>query len=161
MADGRIHIGSKKEDAKRTTPWESLFFAYAAMAPLAAGAVAFFLLRADAASAAARLMILWAGSILCFLPGVRRGLSFRQEGGPLLTQLATMIFLFALGVASLVSPSTQISLALQILGYTTVAVLDPLAARWGEAPRYFEGLRPLQMAIPIVSLGVVLIGHLI
>ena len=37
-----------------------------------------------------------------------------------------------------------------------MAVLDPLAASHGEAPRYFARLRPVQLLIPVASLAVLL-----
>jgi hypothetical protein len=156
MNGAKIHLGDETEDAAPHTPWVGLLLAYAAMAPIACSAIAYLLLRGDPASLVARLAILWSGAVLCFLAGVRRGLSFRQEGGPLLTQLMSMLWIFGLGAASLLSPWAPASLALQILGYATMSVYDPIAAREHEAPRYFQRLRPVQMMIPIVSLGLIL-----
>jgi hypothetical protein len=158
MDDVQLNAGT--EDALRRTPAESVFLAYAAMAPIAAGAVAFFVLHGDAAALSLRLTLDWAGAIVCFLAGVRRGLSFRQPGGPLLSELATMLWLFALGFASLAVPWAPIALALQILGFATLAISDPIAARRAEAPRYFARLRPPQMTIPLVSLVLLLAGVL-
>lgn len=156
MTIGKLHLSDGTEERRSRTPWESLVLAYAAMAPVVVGAIASLLLHADAASVAVHLTVTWAGAVLCFLSGVRRGLSFRQEDGPLLSQLATMLWLFILGVASLLSPSPIPSLLLQLLGYTTMAIYDPAAAREGEVPRYFQRLRPVQMLLPIVSLALVL-----
>jgi len=158
MTIGKIHLSDGKEDRRSRTPWESLVLAYAAMVPIVVGAIACLLLRAGAASVAVHLTVTWAGAVLCFLSGVRRGLSFRQEGGPLLSQLATMLWLFILGVASLLSPFPIPSLVMQLLGYTTMAIYDPPAAREGGVPRYFARLRPIQMSLPIVSLALVLVS---
>ncbi len=156
MTIGKVHLSDGTEERRSRTPWESLVLAYAAMTPIVVGAIASLALHADAANIAVHLTVAWAGAVLCFLSGVRRGLSFRQEGGPLLSQLATMLWLFILGVASLLSPFPIPSLVLQLLGYTTMAIYDPPAAREGEVPRYFQKLCPVQMLLPTVSLVVVL-----
>ena len=96
----------------------------------------------------------WAGAVLCFLAAVRRGLSFRQRHGPTPMQLATMLWLFVLAAASLLSPWPLGSLLLQIAGYGTMAVADPAAARRGEVPVYFQRLRPAQMLLLTISLTV-------
>jgi hypothetical protein len=43
-----------------------------------------------------------------------------------------------------------------ILGYLLVAILDPLEARTGAVPLAHARLRPIQMPLAIVSLGVLL-----
>jgi hypothetical protein len=98
---------------------------------------------------------LWGCAILLFLSGVRRGLSFRTEGGPTWVQIATMLGLFLLGFGGLVLlflGALRPALALLIVGFTGVAILDPIAARRGEAPLFFARLRPFQIPIAIVSL---------
>ena len=122
------------------------------MMPIVAGAVAVWSLSEPAAGAILRLTMIWAGAVVCFLAGVRRGLSFRQDGGPTLSQLGTMLWLFTLGAASLLSIWPIASLTLLLIGYVSLAVLDPMAASRGEAPRYFERLRPVQMLLPLISL---------
>ncbi len=156
MSVRNIHLNDGTESPQRRTPLESLALAWAAMLPTVAGAFACLLLHGAAGALAVHLTVIWSGAVLCFLSGVRRGLSFRQEGGPLLSQLATMLWLFVLGVASLLSPWAAPSLILQMLGYGTMAVYDPIAARKGEVPRYFQTLRPVQMLVPIASLGTIL-----
>ena len=156
MGLAKIRLSDGTEDSRLRTPWESLVLAYAAMLPLAAGAIACLVLRGHDAALAVHLTVVWSGAVLCLLSGVRRGLSFRQEGGPVLSQLATMLWLFVLGAMSLLSPWAVPSVLLQMLGYATMAVYDPIAARQGEVPRYFQRLRPVQMLVPIVSLAVVL-----
>ena len=149
------HLGHGPEDPQAAPPWVSLFLAYAAMLPIVAGAAS-AVVAAGPAGLIEHLTIVWSGAVLCFLAGVRRGLSFRQPGGPTVAQLATMLGLFVLGVSSLLSPWPAVSLVLQMLGYACMAVLDPEAARHEEVPRYFQRLRPPQMLVPIVSLGVLL-----
>ena len=156
MDAGRFHLSPDTEGPQRHTPLESLVLAYAAMVPIAAGALACLLLPGPYERLAVHLTIIWSGAVICFLAGVRRGLSFRQAGGPLLSQIATMLGLFTLGVASLLSPWTVTAVLLQVLGYATMAVLDPVAAREGEAPRFFQRLRPVQMLVPIASLALIL-----
>ena len=124
-----IHLSDGTESPQLRTPLESLALAWAAMLPIAAGALACLLLHGAAAALALRLTVIWSGAVLCFLSGVRRGLSFRQAGGPLLSQLATMFWLFVLGVASLLSPWAVPSLVMQMLGYATMAVYDTVDAR--------------------------------
>ena len=99
----------------------------------------------------------WGAAILAFLSGVRRGLSFRTPGGERPVQIVSMLWLFALAIASLVVPSTAAKLALLVLGFLSLAVLDPAAARRQEAPLFFARLRPLQMAVPIAALSAALV----
>lgn len=150
----RLSLGT--EDRKTHTPLESFLLAYAAMVPLAAGAIAALVLRGPIAALVIHLTLVWSGALLCFFAGVHRGLSFRQAGGPRLTQLGGMLWLFSIGVASLMSPWPGPAAVLQLAGFVTLAVLDPLAARHREAPRYFARLRPVQLLIPMASLAVVL-----
>ena len=106
--------------------------------------------------AVVRLTAAWAGSVLCFLAGVKRGLSFRQKGGPTLAQLASMLWLFVSGAAGLLLPWRVPALVLLLLDYGSAALLGPAAARRDEALRYFARLRPVQMMIPVASLLVLL-----
>jgi hypothetical protein len=102
-----------------------------------------------------QLTAMWGSAILLFLAGVRRGLSFRTEGGPTWRQMATMLVLFGLGLFSLAAvwlDAVLWALVLLLVGYSTVLVLDPIAARLGEAPLYFGPLRRLQMPIIVLSL---------
>ena len=150
----RLGLGS--EAPKTRPPLVSLFLAYVAMVPLVAGAVAAVMLRGPVDALVIHLAVVWAGALLCFFAGVHRGLSFRQPGGPMVRQLGGMLLLFSLGVVSLLSPWPGPALVLQLAGFASMAVLDPIAARHGEAPRYFARLRPVQLLIPLASLGVVL-----
>ena len=141
----------------REVPGLSLFFGYGAMVPFVLLALAAWLLGGDVAALAVRLAILWGGAILVFLAGVRRGLSFRTEGGPTAVQIATMLWLFGLGLLALAVPSTGVALVLLLAGYLSLAALDPWAARRGEAPPFFVRLRPLQMLLPILGLVALLL----
>lgn len=104
---------------------------------------------------ALQLTAFWGTAILLFLSGVRRGLSFRTEGGPTWRQLTTMSALFSLGLAALAAiwlGSTTWALVPLLVGYSAIFVLDPIAAEAGEAPLYFRTLRRLQMPIIMVAL---------
>ncbi len=148
------------EDTQTSAPWLSLLLAYAAMLPVAAGAAASLVLTGNARALVIGAAVVWAGAVLCFLSGVRRGLSFRQPGGPTVAQIAAMLFIFVVGVAALllmlVPGLAAAAIVLLLLGFSSLAVIDPEAAREREAPRYFARLRPAQMAVPVVSLLVLL-----
>ena len=140
-------------------PWLSVVLGFGPMLPILAGAVLAWWLRGDVGKLIATLTALWGCAILLFLSGVRRGVSFRTEGGPTLAQITTMIGLFCLGFAALVAVSfdlSTVSLGLLLVGYLTVAVLDPIAARRGEAPLFFSRLRPLQIPIAMIGLTALL-----
>lgn len=106
---------------------------------------------------ALQLTALWGTAILLFLSGVRRGLSFRTEGGPTWRQMATMLTLFCLGSCSLGAIWLDLvawALVPLIVGYSAIFLLDPMAADAGEAPLYFRTLRRLQM--PIIMLALII-----
>ncbi len=145
----------------RHTPPLSLLLGFSAMVPVAAGALAAWLLHGPAAALAEDGAVVWAGAVLCFLAGVRRGLSFRTPGGPTIPQIATMLWLFLLGIAALVSVSLRAAPVLLLIGYLSLAVLDPLAARRGEVPLFFASLRPVQMLIPIAAITAILVRDLV
>ena len=152
--DNAIHLTQGTEDPKAHTPAISLFLAYVAMVPIAAGAVVSLVFPSPAI---VRLTTAWSGSVLCFLAGVKRGLSFRQRGGPTFAQLASMLWLFVSGAAAVLLPWRVPALILLLLGYGSETLLGPVAARREEAPRYFARLRPVQMMIPVASLLVLLV----
>ena len=154
--DGRtLHVTEP-----RAVPWLSVVFGYGPMLPFLVGAVAAWIWRGEALGDAAQaLTILWGCAILLFLSGVRRGVSFRTEGGATFFQIATMIGLFSLGFAALVlavTDRTVAALSLLLLGFAAIAILDPIAARRGEAPLFFARLRPVQIPIAILSLAALL-----
>ena len=144
------------EDPKAHTPPISVFFAGIAMVPIAFGTVVSLALRSPVIT---RLTTVWCGAILCFFAGVKRGLSFRQPGGPTVAQLGAMFATFLPGVLALLLPWRAGSILLLLLGYGSEAVLGPIAAEREEAPRFFKQLRPVQMIVPIASLALLLIAE--
>jgi hypothetical protein len=139
----------------RSVPWLSVVLGFGPMLPFLAGAAAAWWLPGEAGRMAATLTLLWACAILLFFSGVRRGISFRTEGGARVAQIATMTALFVLGLCAVVVvvlDRLAIAAALLIAGFCLVAVLDPIAARRGEAPLFFARLRPVQMPLAIASL---------
>jgi hypothetical protein len=93
----------------------------------------------------------WGAALLLFLAGVRRGLSFFTDGGPRPAQIATMLWLFVLGCAALAA-APLLAFPLLVIGYGSIALLDPPAARRGEVPAFFTRLRPPQMGVALVGL---------
>jgi hypothetical protein len=158
-ADPDVQTVEHRVTESRRVPALSLVLGYGATVPFVVGAAAAWLLDGGLAALAADLTVLWGGAILVFLAGVRRGLSFRTEGGPTPVQLATSLGLFALGLAALAVPRTGVALALLLAGHLALAVLDPWAARRGEAPLFFARLRPPQMFVPVAGLAA-LLAHL-
>jgi hypothetical protein len=94
------------------------------------------------------LAVIWAGSLLAFFAGVRRGLTFSEAGGGRVSELLTMLGFFFVGVASLV----LLSPVLAGVGLAAVGALDAVAGRRREAPVYFSVFRPPQMALGALSL---------
>lgn len=99
----------------------------------------------------ARAAVTWCACLIAFFAGVRRGLTFSERGGARLSELATMLGLFAVAVASLLAASA----ALAALGLVAVAVLDAVAARRGQAPGYMTLFRPIQLAVGAICMLVV------
>lgn len=131
-------------------PAEGVLLATAAVLPIMIGALAAWVLpEAHVVHATTS----WAGAVLCFLGGVRRGLSFRQPGGPFLSELATMASIFVFGVAGLLATSPGAALALLSIGYAEVGMTDVLAARRREAPGYLAHLRPVQIGVVLLALA--------
>lgn len=139
----------------RETPWLGVFFGYVAMAPLVLGVLAFWLAPEAWRSASLGFTLFWGAAIVTFLSGVRRGVSFRTPGGTTASQIVTMLWLFCLGFGATILTVLVLPLPatlLLLLGFLTLGILDPIAARSLEAPLYFARLRPAQMAIPVVCL---------
>lgn len=151
-------------DESRAVPWLSVVFGYGPMLPLLAGGALVWLLPGRTAEAVFTLTLLWGCAILLFLSGVRRGLSFRTEGGARPSQIATMLGLFLLGFGALVAVTqgaAALALGLLILGYAAIGLLDPIAARRGEAPLFFARLRPYQMPLAVLGLAALLAHRLL
>lgn len=144
----------------RRIPWLEIVFGFGPMLPIAVGtAVTWWLNGKPLDYLVALFTLLYAASILLFLAGVRRGVSFRTEGGPRVSQIVTMLVLYGLGLGSLfaaVMGKAVPALAMLILGYAAIGILDPIAARAGEVPLSHARLRPLQMPIAVVSLAALL-----
>ena len=122
-----------------------------ALVPLIALAAMTWLAPSTVQPLVRTLAVIWAGCLLAFFAGVRRGLTFSEAGGGRLSELATMLTAFGLGVVSLV----LVSPAVAALGLAGVGVLDAVAARRREAPAYFVVFRPPQMLAAVVALLVV------
>ncbi|MFP4238554.1 hypothetical protein [Rhodosalinus sp.] len=135
-------------------PREGLWLAFLAVAPFPLAVPALWLLPEEALREAVRL---WGAALLLFFSGVRRGLSFRTEGGATVAQMAMFAWLFAAGLAALLLP-LHAALWLLIAGFASLGALDPWAASRGEAPLWFAGLRAVQMPVAVVGLvGVALV----
>lgn len=139
-------------------PLTSLIFGFGPVLPLPIAAILAWTLAPPGPMVVTWLAIGWGSAILIFLSGVRRGLSFDGDAETPPRALLVMIWLFLLGFGGLVSLTPLISLTLLAIGYASVAILDPIAARRGEAPPHFARLRPVQMAIAVFGL-VALILH--
>ncbi|UHC19831.1 DUF3429 domain-containing protein [Methylobacterium currus] len=144
----------------RAVPRLGVALGFGPMLPFVAGSAASWTLGGEPGQAAVTVTLLWGCAILLFFSGVRRGVSFRTEGGATVAQIATMMGLFVLGFGALLAVAlgrAAFAAALLIAGYSAVAVLDPIAARRGEAPLFFARLRPIQMPLAIVSLAAILV----
>ena len=138
-------------------PRLDILFGFGPTVPFVVGAVVAWLSPQPSRLIALQLVALWGSAILLFLSGVRRGLSFRTEGGPTWPQMATMLALFCLGLGALVAlmiDALLLALIILLASYVAVFVLDPIAARRGEAPLYFARLRRLQIPIVLLALAV-------
>jgi hypothetical protein len=140
-------------DRDPSPPGLSLLFGYGPMLPIVAAAIAGWTLPRTGWPIAC-LGLVWAAAILLFLAGVRRGLAFRTPGGERIGEMATMIWLFLLGLAALVAIPLwgAASAGLLAIGYASVAILDPIAALREEAPAHFARLRPPQMALGLCGI---------
>ncbi|MBE7220624.1 MAG: hypothetical protein INR64_19310 [Caulobacteraceae bacterium] len=90
----------------------------------------------------------WAGGLLCFWAGVRRGLTFSERRGAAAAEIATFLAVFFVGVAGI-----ALSLPwLLALGFVAAGAADLAAARRAQAPTYFRRLRPAQAVVGALSL---------
>lgn len=150
-------IADKTEQTAKITPPLSLCLAYAAMIPPVIGAAFGCLAPRTYLVGVNILETLYCGALLCFFAGVRRGLSFRQTGGPAFAQIAGMVWLFSLGVFTLILAAKPAAMLLPIIGFLSMIPLDQRATITGQAPRYFGRLRRIQMWLPAVSLAALLL----
>ena len=141
-------------------PAPSIVLGYGPIVPIILAALATWFAPHPWSIVATSLGVLWSATILIFLAGVRRGLSFRTPGGERPVQLVTMSWFFLLGVGAVVVSTAVASLAILIVGYLSVAILDPIAARRHEVPAHFARLRPLQMGLAILSQVAMLVWQL-
>jgi hypothetical protein len=148
IADGRA-LGAAKRG-------EGLLLGSAAVAPLALAAGAVWLTPPMIAEQLSIAAIGWSGALLAFLAGVRRGLTFSEAGGAAWREIATMLFVFAPGVATLWRHAGAAAIGLAMLGFIAVIAFDVRAARRLQAPPYFRLFRPLQMAAALAALAVLL-----
>ena len=119
------------------------------MVPFVLCLLTFWLASEPWRGTALAITLFWGCAILTFLSAVRRGLSFRTPGGETAAQIVTMLGLFCLGFAAIVSTALAlptVAAILLLISYRGLEVLDPIAARRLEAPLYFARLRPAQMA---------------
>lgn len=138
-------------------PASSLVFGYGPMLPLAAAAIGSWLLPMPWPAIATRLAIIWGALILVFVAGVRRGYGFATPAASTAVEIVAMLCYFLPGGLALVVPNEAISLALLILGYLLVIILDRRGAFSGNAPAHFARLRPPQMGIALLSLTALLL----
>lgn len=146
-------------DAQPRIPLTSLVFGYGPVLPLPIAALMAWTLPPPVPTVAMWLAIWWGASILIFLAGVRRGRSFHGDAETPVAPLIAMIWLFVLGAGAFVCPTPLMSLVLLTIGYASIAVLDPMAARKGEAPPHFARLRPPQMGIALLGLIGLIVYH--
>jgi hypothetical protein len=135
---------------------EGLLLGSAALLPLVLAAGAAWIVSPRVAAAIIVAAAGWSGALLAFLAGVRRGLTFSEAGGPEAREIASMLWVFALGVATLLLRYTPAALGLAMVGFASVAVLDRRAARRLQAPPYFAVFRPIQMVVTLAALAALL-----
>ena len=133
-------------------PFRSKVLGFGAIVPIVASAAAAGFAPPLRSRLVPRAGIVWAGTVLAFLGGVRRGLSFRTPGGPRPRQLAGMARSFGLAFAALLAPRPRVSCLLLAAGFADLAANDPIMAEHGGAPEFFAELRPVQMTIAVASL---------
>ncbi|WP_102961359.1 DUF3429 domain-containing protein [Mangrovicella endophytica] len=134
--------------ADEAVPPRSRLLGWFAVLPLAAGTLAMWLASDALSFLTVNLTLFWGAALLIFLGGVRRGYGFALADGGSAGTVATAIWLFAAGFLGLLGTVWGYPIAaavLEIAGFLSLAVLDPIAARRGEAPRFFARLRPSQM----------------
>ncbi|MHB8283632.1 MAG: hypothetical protein ACYDD1_03055 [Caulobacteraceae bacterium] len=145
----RIQNGAELGMAKR---WVDVALGCAALAPILIVGAAVWILPQAGGVALALLAVMWSGALLTFFAGVRRGLTFSERGGARPSELASMLWLFCMGVLTLILESPLVG----AVGFASLAILDMAAARRQEAPVYFKQFRPAQMAVAVAGLLLIL-----
>ena len=140
------------EDAARRTPLLSALLASAGTVPVVALSLLAARTRGDVHAVATRGAIAWASGLLCFFGGVRRGLGFRQEGGPTAGEIGSALLLFFTGLGAGAVPGRRVPVGILVAGFAAATVLDVRGAETREAPRFFGRLRPLQFPLIAASL---------
>lgn len=141
-----------------SVPTLSLVLGYLPIAPLVFAGLIVWFVAPSLFALTLEASVLWSAILFFFLAGVRRGLSFFTAGGPQPAQILTMIWLFLVGIIVLVSPYATIAAAMAVLGFASIAVFDPRAARRGEVPHFFRALRPPQMTLAAAAMSSVLLS---
>lgn len=137
----------------------SLVLGYGPMAVLPLAAMLAAALPPELAMSVLRAAQLWAGGILMFVGGVRRGLSFdrpeRRRG-----QVALALAYFGIG---LIAPILWFgpSFVLLAIGYALMGIFDRRAALRGDAPAHFARLRPTQAILAIAGLAALTVRFLL
>ena len=145
-------------------PLDSIVFGYGPMIPLIGAAVGMRTLPSPWPFLALWLGVVWAAIILVFVAGVRRGFGFGAEHASTRVEIVTMLAYFVpAGMALILGGLGWFAAALIVLliGYVVMTVLDTIAATHGDAPQHFAYLRPPQMGLAILSLGLMLADVLI
>jgi hypothetical protein len=145
----RIIDGADLGVAKRGV---DLALGVAAMGPIIIVGIGVWLIPQSTGVPIAIAAVMWSGALLAFFAGVRRGLSFSERGGARLSELSSMLWLFGLGVLTLIFESPLIG----TVGFGSLAVLDSMAARRLQAPHYFKRFRPAQMVVAMAGLALIL-----
>jgi hypothetical protein len=140
------------DPADAPIPVTSLVLGYGPVLAFPIAAVLAWAMPAPWPTVVTWLAIWWGASILIFLAGVRRGRSLQGDAETPIPELVAMLWLFILGAGALVSPTPLVSLVLIAIGYGSIAILDPIAARRGEAAPHLARLRPPQMGIALLGL---------
>lgn len=141
---------ARSEDLGRAGRWHDLLLGWSAVVPIALLAWAAWAWRGgDGPGFVRTLAAIWAGSLLAFFSGVRRGLSFSEAAGARPMEIVTLLGLFAAGVLTLLFRSPALGAA----GLAATAIADVLAARRREAPVYFGALRPVQLGLAAAGLA--------
>ena len=139
------------EDLGRAKRGFDLLLGTVAVVPLVALAALAWTTSAVFEAVLRTLAVVWAGSLLAFFAGVRRGLTFSEAGGGRPTELLSMLGFFFVGIASLVLLSPVLAAA----GLAAVGGFDAWAGRRREAPPDFSVFRPPQMALGALALGLI------